>query len=574
MTSRIRITANGFAALKQQTEQVAQLNRTAATQKDEAKAQGAAIEQAGTPAGESSPVIPSGPDQQAGRTASGTSGGINNPAAPQKDKDQQNLDTKGRRRNDVPTITKTRELVANGDATAGFAHVWILGQEYVPSPTGIIETNTPGTETILGQDIVWKASKTGTYGLTDTKHDVLLGSGKGTSWVTFTDKGHSNLPPLPEDTFNPVDCFADLEGTPNEFDNYYRYHEGQRLSMHPLTGRRVDVKFAIPCGKKAFVFVYGFTDIWDMVQTNAHYYARGVYAPNGSFLGYEQRDPSTGDVLPELSATIPDWVRGFPVPNCNAPPPPYPYNNGVWSFQSFRGKSRKINAYICSNDSIREIPIPPTLQEIIDLAYPDAVDSTTFLTYRENYFPYPCYAIPDGTPIEGDHGLAAANDRGSVFTPQVFEKLNSILEFVSPSNIKQFSPNLSWAMYDTSDGSYAAYQNSNPNPFETPAYWSQLYRDGLPFYHAYWIEKNQEPNYEIYDPNYADDWEGVSRPNRIRQATLKLDPGRETRDGATDRTAVGSYWSEDFVTVWDWNDPVYCRSMCLRLGFSASNLAP
>jgi hypothetical protein len=119
VTSKIRITAKGFAALKQQTEQVAQLNRTAATQKTEAQAQSAAIAQAKTAAGETSPIIPSGPDQQAGRTASPTNGGTNNPAAPQKDKDQQNLDSSGRRRNDVPTITKTRELVANGDPPGG-----------------------------------------------------------------------------------------------------------------------------------------------------------------------------------------------------------------------------------------------------------------------------------------------------------------------------------------------------------------------------------------------------------------------------------------------------------------------
>jgi hypothetical protein len=456
------------------------------------------------------------------------------------------------------------------------AHVWILGEEYAPGPTGIIETNRPGTDTILLNDVLWKASKTGTYGLTQTKQNVLIGSGKGTSWVTFTDKGRDNLPPLPEDTWNPVDCFADIPTTPSESGNSYRYHEGQRLSMQPLTGGRVDIQFAIPCGNKAFVLVYGFTDVWDTVQTNAHYYVRGVYAANtGAFLGYEQRDPNTGEILSELSSVPSDWVRGFPVPNCNAPPPPYLYNNGVWSFEGFRGKTRKIKAYICNDDSIREISIPSTLQAIIDVAYPDAVDDTTSIIYRENFFSYAKYSIPSGFPIYGDQGLLSANYRGSVFTPKVFERLNEINQFVNPSTIKQFPQSLPWIMYDTSEGSYAAYQDSNPSPFETPTYWSQLYRDGLPFYHAYWIEKNQEPNYEIYDPNYAADWEGVSRPRRIPRATLNLDPERPAREGATDRTSlVGSYWGEDFVTVWDWNDPGYCRQQALALGFSAADLTP
>jgi hypothetical protein len=470
-----------------------------------------------------------------------------------------------------------RRPAANRFPKEGLAHAWILGQEYAPGPTGIIETNRPGTDTILFNDILWKASRTGTYGLTQTKQDVLIGSGKGNSWVTFTNKGRDNLPPLPEDTWNPVDCFADIPTTPGE-SNSFRFHEGQRLSMHPLTGGRVDIQFAIPCGNKAFVLVYGFTDVWDTVQTNAHYYVRGVYAANtGAFLGYEQRDPNTGEILPELSPTPPDWVRGFPVPNCNAPPPEGwfgKYFNGVWSFEGFRGKTRKIKAYICNNDSIREISIPPALQTIIDIAYPDAVDDTTSIIYRENFFAYDKYSIPSGFPIYGDQGLLSANYRGSVFTPKVFERLNEINQFVNPNTIKQFPQNLPWIMYDTSRGSYAAYQDSNPNPFETPTYWSQLYRNGLPFYHAYWIEKNQEPNYEIYDPNYADDWEGVRKPRSIPQATLRLSPERVPRDGATDRTAVGSYWGEDFITVWDWNDPGYCRRQALALGFPAADLTP
>jgi hypothetical protein len=129
-------------------------------------------------------------------------------------------------------------------------------------------------------------------------------------------------------------------------------------------------------------------------------------------------------------------------------------------------------------------------------------------------------------------------------------------------------------MYDTSEGSYAAYQATKPSIFATPTPWSQLYRNGLPFYHSYWIEKDQEPNYEIYDPNFAANWEGVSRPRRIPQATLTLDPDRTARDGATDRTAVGTYWGEDFITVWDWNDPRYCRQQALALGFSAADLTP
>jgi hypothetical protein len=466
-----------------------------------------------------------------------------------------------------------RRPAAHRTTKDGLAHVWILGKEYAPGPTGIIETNRPGTDTILFNDTLWKASRTGTYGLTQTKQDVLIGSGKGTSWVTFTDKGRNNLPPLPQDTWNPVDCFADVPTTPGE-SNSFRFHEGQRLSMQPLTGGRVDIQFAIPCGNKAFVLVYGFTDVWDMVQTNAQYYVRGVYAAGtGAFLGYEQRDPNTGQILPELSPTPPDWVRGFPVPNCNAPPPPYPYNNGVWSFEGFRGKTRKIQAYICNNDSIRQISIPPTLQAIIDIAYPDAVDSTTSITYRENFFSYANYTIPSGFPIYGDQGLLSANYRGSVFTPKVFERLNEIGSFANPSTIKPFPQRLPWIMYDTSEGSYAAYQDSNPSPFVTPTFWSQLYRDGLPFYHAYWIEKNQEPNYEIYDPNYAADWEGVTRPRRITQATLRLSPDREDRNGATDRT-TNSYWGEDFITVWDWNEPGYCRQKALALGFSAADLTP
>jgi hypothetical protein len=392
--------------------------------------------------------------------------------------------------------------------------------------------------------------------------DVLLGSATGIEWLVFTGLGTDAAPLLPADSFS-VSYVTPQPSLPQPAD-YERNYIGTRLSGRLVESSREDINFALPCGDGKFIFIYGFTSVWDTFESNAYYYARGLHDKDtGELKGYF--DLATSSFT---SSTIPDDLLGW-ISTVDAEGTIIP--DGVVGLQGYRGTSRRINAYVCSNRAIREISIPDTLLEIIDIAYPQPVTATKTITYRTStVFTYNIYEIPLGSRVTGDKGFTN-NRYGSVFTPQVFETLNNIAPFMGDTAAKTFPESSKWGLTDNSAGAYVRFQDVDSSP--AFPWWSSMYRQGLPFYHAIWPTKNEEPNFEVWDPTYAIDWVGKAKPKRVRKATLRLDSDREPREGAVDRTN-SSYWAEDFITVWDWNDPSYCRQMCLSLGFSSADLTP
>jgi len=438
-------------------------------------------------------------------------------------------------------------------------HLWLFADN--------LNTNfSTGITEIAGQ---FGRSRTST-GIRGALQNVLVGSGTGNSWVTFEGLGTEGAPPLPADTFN-VSYITEVPFSPiiyPQSTDYERRHVGTRKSGRTVTRGFQQRYFALPCGRGNFIFIHGFSSVWDTLETDAYYAARGLYSKDdGSFIAFFDYTTSSF-----TSTTIPDDLDGFTgfIDGVLVP------NFGVVGAQGYTGKNRKFTAYSCNNTTIREISIPATLASIIDLAYPEPILTERTVIVRNGTsvsLTYPIYVLSSGEmPIYGEQGYSN-NYYGLVYTPAVFERINNISSFVDPGAIKPYPTELKWGLSDNSEGAYTRFQDVDT--FVNFPYWSNMYREGAPFYHSLWPNKNEEPDLSIWDPDYAPVWENTPKPKRVNRATLNLSPSRAPRNGATDRTfSPGSYWSEDFVTVWDWDDPAYCGAMCKALGFTDADLTP
>jgi hypothetical protein len=144
-------------------------------------------------------------------------------------------------------------------------------------------------------------------------------------------------------------------------------------------------------------------------------------------------------------------------------------------------------------------------------------------------FTYPVRRAPSSPSYEPAKykGLKAS---GAV-TPSIFASLNQAAQFVSPSFIKDFPAGRRWI---TEAGDF----------------------------------QNGTQQYGFYSmPGDPDEVAGGSVvPNSRLTFSLadQLHPDFVTDPGYS----VGKY------TIWDWDDPNYCRSMCLALGFNTADLQP
>lgn len=131
MSTQINIDANGFIALKQQADKVAQLNQQSAVQKDEAKklTKAERLEQSRKKFGELADRFR---DNIAERKAEQNEANNTQPSAAVNQR--QATDSKGKKRNDVPSVELVRELSAQRDTNplVPFAITWRGEVTYSP----------------------------------------------------------------------------------------------------------------------------------------------------------------------------------------------------------------------------------------------------------------------------------------------------------------------------------------------------------------------------------------------------------------------------------------------------------
>lgn len=440
-------------------------------------------------------------------------------------------------------------------------HLWSFGdtRQDIKS-TGIYSAESNGSSRTVADDLRGRTN------------NLLLGCGDGISWSTVENVGYDGAPSLPSDTFfvNQVTPRIPVSFiSPPTADNF---HVGRRKGGSAVNTAIRFFDLALPCGKGNFIYIYGFSSIWDSFETEASYAAKARYVQSDPFQTIDEYpffgffNPQTGSYQSELPDTLSliKFVEG---------------SIQTIDFTGYRGKERRFSAYVCNNSSIRQINIPTGIEALLNGVCPEPVDATrTVSIYSfgdpDGTFVHNIYSIPNPAfSVSGNTGLKVDVFDALIYTPQLFKSINDNIQFTDPGNIKTIPEKLFRGLADRSDGAWSLFKNTSQQP---PYPWmSNFYREGSTFYYALWANKNEEPNLQIYDPAYAPTWAGFPRPKRVPKATLKLKDNRIPRNGSGDNIYGPQYYNnEQLKIVWDWDDPAYCRSMCKALGFSDTDLTP
>jgi len=276
----------------------------------------------------------------------------------------------------------------------------------------------------------------------------------------------------------------------------------QAPSNVPRGGNISSGYIALPVGPGIFILIAGGYRITEQTSYAKVYYAQVSFAPGTTdtqIRSYFLARPSTGRVV---------------------------------SFSASSSRQRFLNAFICSQSSVRAIGIPNKMQSVLDfiLPEPDAIQKTTLVypnwpsssggSYQYSYTSY----IPAGGILDhnGD--------------PRVFTSINE-----------------------------AAVDNGLPPLINTgsPVYQRFFYPDSLRTIEdpavANWLAAYK--TWQTDDPSQA-----ISSPRHDyrypRSITEPPDFGTwQQRRALLDITTLGASSS-------------YCRQMCLALGFSAADLTP
>jgi hypothetical protein len=178
-------------------------------------------------------------------------------------------------------------------------------------------------------------------------------------------------------------------------------------------------------------------------------------------------------------------------------------------------------AFAVSLDNIRQINVPAALASCIS-----------------NY-----YASDDGPDWQfGEAGVGFADPRfRNEFSPVIFEILNYYLSFGPP--IKQFPSGKNLAYRDRRQGLFGGYA------------------DDPRFYFAEWT-------------GTSEDFDESDGSRLLPQPDLTIDAPNFFNKAESLKLQFQEESSYDFIAFWDWDDPDYCRAMCLALGFSEADLTP
>ena len=395
---------------------------------------------------------------------------------------------------------------------------------------------------------------------------ILIGCGNGSDWESFTTGASIPPPPTNADyTDHKEGPYRYLQYT-NDPDNFYLFQYQYRGLRTVLANNNYDQRagrIVLPAGDGNFVIVLHQACAWYGVVESSYWSTKLTYTENGSISA--PSDPNrVADLLdgPPFNYMYADYFD-YAFTHGTSSDSPYtsaPFvNSGVVGVTSYYDSRTSYAAYVCNNSKIREISLPPSIQKLVNAANAIEFEESTYLTRGHEYTYTKFKELPNAIQIGGGGGFDGTWN--SVTTPSVFEALNNILNFVASDQIKQTPSNLNWGLIDTSVGGYKRFQNADT---VTYPYWSSAYEEGIPFSHAVWRVAGQAPDLRVYDPTQAG--LRLPPPRGVPRADLRMDPDRPSR--------AGPYEVEELITVYDWGNPGYCRSMMAALGFSGADLVP
>ena len=335
--------------------------------------------------------------------------------------------------------------------------------------------------------------------------------GVGASWTSIPHGNYAH-PDFPTDTGS-----EDLWNQPE-------FVTGLRNVRTNLSNSQSQLAFALPAGKGNFIFVFCDASAWNGITASIYH----VFGVN-----------------PFPAATFTNNFEG-------ATPIGYSEAAGY----NFSQTTNRV--YVCNNQSFRQIEAPSIFSAILGILNPSASVFSVTGTINGQAFTRAVSGLqspPAGTGYilrDNDRGFSSAlqNAVGVSYTPAVFEALRYYYDFISYDAFKPYPAKLKWGFLDESEGAY-----KNALTFD------DAYASAEPLYHALWGNANEIPDRRVWDPEFA--YLNLPPPKRISKATVPVS-ARPSSDG----------YNVSLLTVWDWDDPNYCRTMCKALGFTDADLAP
>ncbi len=224
----------------------------------------------------------------------------------------------------------------------------------------------------------------------------------------------------------------------------------------------------------------------------------------------------------------------------------------------------------CPEVEKTQLQITPSHISGITRIYANTYTSLGNNTFGSGYIP-----PANGNPgYNYDLGTGLWNDNyTSNYTPAVFWMLQQRIQFttkqvlIAPSvNFKVIAnpTNSGWNLYRNYDLGFGGI-DYYPYP-------SEMYNDSVQLKYST-ISSTETPSWLMFSIG----WMG-QKPKDQQNATLRLSPNRTPKNGEQENpeNPEKKYFgnTDDLVIVWDWNDPNYCKDMCLELGFSISDLKP
>lgn len=437
---------------------------------------------------------------------------------------QDNSNKKNRLEPVLPT-PKIREPAANRfDKGLLVAHGWL----FQDSPVYL-----EGTQDVLFTDGVVLVDRPA---LIQEQFSWQLGSGNGLYWVNDIHEKESI------DFFNNFEIL-DFLGTGN-FTNRYRASMFRSRPSH-----RFYRDLILPCGDGSFIIIF----INDSVLE--------TFTEVGEYSEIE-RDAGVVDYI--VSSAI------------------ITSNQGVESVEQDAFHERHYRTFVCSNTGLREIELPPQMQDMIEsdlIPLPTLVETEVnyrrpgYISFSNIYYTQKSYTFSPDFGAAGSVRTPLGQSSGG---PLIFNSIQEAASgsFESPIANKVF-PYTNWEISDIRDGA-GGWSRFDVNGDLKPEY--ELDAD---VYNQRTLERiYNEENQLKYGTTSSKNYPQLATwfppgpiPRSSPQNTLRLSPDRVQKQG-TPLYGYDSYWTEDILIVDNGGLREECRRACLALGFPASDLRP
>ena len=308
---------------------------------------------------------------------------------------------------------------------------------------------------------------------------------------------------------------------------WFPYAYGPRTARWNASHDTIATTLQLPAGKDSFVLLVFFIDLEYSINVTAP-----CYATSSSISG-DINNPPSQEFLdsPFSSLRLPGAQVGIGYATDVTGSPVHPFDLPSANVHQ-RGERANL-AFLCTNKSIKPINISSTLEQFMNWVNPAFTTTTVpikLFSFDEFSVEVPVSQNNSNTiaGLSRTTGFVSSVVGPARVTPEIYQSLNNVYPYTSPSNIITYDSIKDRLSTDTRSGVYSTSDNR--------------YASSLAFNYA----KNSklQPQSELGRKVFS----------------LLLNPSRPPANIA------------DYYAVWDWDNPSYCRARLADLGISSADL--